>query len=93
VSGKQYYARTATTVAHVLQKGGANIQTVINRVVITATTAGTVAFTDGTVTYTIDVVAGVNAPFHFPMIFKPGGDVTITPTGPTASVFADYSQK
>ena len=93
MSGKQYYARTDTGVAHVLQKAGANKQTVITQLTITATAAGTVAFTDGTTTYTVDVVAGVNSQFCSHMVFAPGTDITITPTGPTASVFIDYSQK
>lgn len=93
MSGKQYYARTDTGVAHVLQKAGANKQTVITQITITATATGTLALTDGSKTYTIDVIAGVNSPFCAHMAFAPGTDVTITPTGPTASVFIDYSQK
>lgn len=93
MGGKQHYARTATTVASVIQKAGANIQTVIAKLTVTATTTGTLALTDGTKTYTIDLIAGINPPFCTPLTFAPGADVTITPTGPTASVFAEYSQK
>lgn len=89
----QHYARTATTVASVIQKGGANKQTEITKLTVTATTTGTLALTDGTKTVTIDLIAGVNSPFCHSLIFAPGADVTITPTGPTASVFAEYSQK
>lgn len=89
----RHYARTATTVASKIQLGGTNKQTEITKLTLTATAAGTVALTDGVSTFTIDVIAGVNAPFYHSLIFAPGADVTITPTGATVSVFAEYLYK
>lgn len=90
----QHYQRTATTVAGKIQKGAAGKQIVIHHMVLTATATGTVLFTDGDTANdrTVDVAVGMNE-FCMPMIFKPEADVTITPTGATVSVFAEYTHK
>ncbi len=89
----QHYARVATTVATKIQKGSDTLQTLVHSILFTATTTGTVAVTDGSKTITIDVIAGINNLFEHPIAFAPGADVTITPTGPTVSVFAEYTYK
>lgn len=88
-----YYNRTATTVAQTIKKSGANKQIEIHKMILTATTAGTVVVSDGTNSYTIDVVAGINNTFCQALTFLPDCDVTITPTGPSLSTFAEYTFK
>lgn len=88
-----FYSRTATTVAQTIKKGATNKQIEIHKMILTASTAGTVVITDGSNSYTIDVVAGINNPFCQALTFLPDCDVTITPTGPSLSTFAEYTYK
>lgn len=88
-----HYARVATTVASIIKNTGSTRQILIEKLTLTASTTGTVVITDTVVSYTIDVIAGVNPGIHMPFVFEPGKDVTITPTGPSLSIFAEFTIK
>ena len=89
----KFYARVATTVAATIKKGAAGKQITIHDMIFTASEGGTVAITDGVNSYTIDVVAGINTEFCHDLVFEPNTNVTITPTGPSLSIFANYTYK
>lgn len=89
----KFYDRVATTVATKIKKGASGKQILLEKLYFTASTTGTVAVTDGVKTYTFDVVAGINNEFCHNIAFEPDADVTITPTGPSVSIFADYTFK
>lgn len=89
----KHYARVATTGSTTIKKGGTNKQTLIECLTITATTTGTIVISDGSNSYTIDVIAGINTEFCHELVFDPGTDVTFTVTGPTASIFVNYTYK
>ena len=88
------YKRLATTGTFKIQKQpDADHQIHINKIFLTADATGTVAFSDGTDTFTFDVGAGQPLDFCWGLVFKGEADITVTCTGPNASVFVEYTYK
>lgn len=89
----KHYARLADTGTTVIKKGGANKQTLIEHIQLSADDVGTLTITDGIKSYVIDVIAGTNNPFCYDLVFEPGTDVTFTAGGANISVFVNYTNK
>lgn len=82
-----YYHRFAAAGTDVIQKQPGN-SVKLKNLVFTADATGKITFTDGTLTYVVDVAVGIRR-FKHELAFTPESDVTLTCAGANISVFAD----
>lgn len=81
----------AATGTYIIRKV-AGKRTQITELLITASIAGSLTISDGTITDTIYLAAGVNTPFEHELTYPTDGDITLTAVTAGISVFGHYHQ-
>ena len=73
-------------------KKTAGKRTEITELIITANVAGSITISDGAITDTIYLGAGVNTPFEHVLVYETDNDITITAVTSNVSVYGHYHQ-
>lgn len=85
------YAKTISA-ADKIFKASSTKQTVIERYAITSSADGNLTLSDGTTTLKLHVAAGFNGEICIGLPFKPGADITLTPSAEMTPLI-EYTQK